>query len=80
MITVNEPSNTDKTVIQPRADNAPLNTTILECFMDRMAAIKKVLSPISDTMMTESAAMKACMKPRVFFCSVFGLFISSGSL
>lgn len=31
----------------------------LECFMARIAAMKKVLSPSSETMMTETEAAKA---------------------
>lgn len=34
-----------------------------ECFMARMAAMKKVLSPISDTMMTEMEAANAWKNP-----------------
>lgn len=57
------PRHTDKKVINPRADIAPANTNNLEYFMAIMAAIKKVLSPISDTMITERDAIKACTNP-----------------
>lgn len=40
--------------------------TYLECLMAMMAAMKKVLSPISDTMMTEMEAAKP-WKNRYFF-------------
>ena len=41
---------------------APRKTVSLECCMERMAAMKKVLSPSSDTMMTEREAMKPWVK------------------
>ena len=44
---------------------APINTVSRECVMAIMAAIKKVLSPSSDTIITDSEAMKAWVKPAV---------------
>ena len=61
--------------MNPRADSAPPNTRHLLYFMAKMAAMKKVLSPISDTMMTEKAATKAWKKPKLLFDG--GLFPSS---
>lgn len=54
----------DKTVISARADIAPVNTVILECRMAIIAAMKNVLSPNSETTITESDATKACTSPR----------------
>lgn len=54
----------DKTVISARADIAPVNTVILECRMAIIAAMKNVLSPNSETTITESEATKACTSPR----------------
>ena len=44
------------------AEMAPRNTVSRECCMDMMAAMKNVLSPISETMMTEREAMKPWVK------------------
>lgn len=41
------------------ADIAAINTVDRECLMAMMAAMKKVLSPNSETMITETEAMKA---------------------
>ena len=59
------PKQTERNVISPRAESAPQNTSHLEFFIARMAEMKNVLSPISDTMITDKAAMKACTNPRV---------------
>ena len=56
MMAVVMPRNTDRRVMTMRADMAARNTTIRECVMAIMAAIKKVLSPNSETMMTERVA------------------------
>ena len=61
---VANPRQTERKVMNPRAEMAPLKTSSREYFMAIMAAMKNVLSPISDTMMTEIEAMKACMKPK----------------
>lgn len=50
-------------VINIRADIAPPKTINLGCLMAMMAAIKKVLSPISDTRITDMEAMNAWIKP-----------------
>lgn len=49
----------DKTVISASADIAPANTVILGCRMAIIAAIKKVLSPNSETIITDKDATKA---------------------
>ena len=49
----------DNTVIRAKAPIAPANTVILGCRMAMMAAMKKVLSPNSETMMTDKDATKA---------------------
>lgn len=41
--------------------------------MAMMAAMKKVLSPSSETMMTEIAATKACINPRLPLLGSSGL-------
>ena len=50
-------------VMTTNARMAPLNTTTLECLIAMMAAMKKVLSPNSETMMTESDATKPFVNP-----------------
>lgn len=54
----------DNTVIKANADIAPEKTVKRGCFIAMIAAIKKVLSPISDTNITEKAATKAWMNPK----------------
>ena len=49
--------------MRPSAAIAPANTVSLECLIAIMAAMKNVLSPSSDTIMTDMDATKACMKP-----------------
>lgn len=53
----------DRIVISARALIAPMNTVNLGCFIAIIAAIKNVLSPNSDTTMTDRDAMKAWRKP-----------------
>lgn len=54
----------ERIVIKAKAKMAPANTVNLGWRMAIIAAMKKVLSPISDTRMTERAAANACTKPR----------------
>ena len=49
----------DRTVISAKAAAAPTNTVRRGCRIAIMAAIKKVLSPNSDTMMTDRDAINA---------------------
>lgn len=49
----------DRTVISPKAETAPTNTVRRGCRIAIMAAIRKVLSPNSDTMMTDIDAINA---------------------
>jgi len=49
----------ERTVMTPRAAMAPPNTTRREWRMARIAAMKNVLSPSSETIMTDNDAMKA---------------------
>lgn len=53
----------DNTVIRAKAPIAPANTVILGCRMAMMAAMKNVLSPNSETMMTDKDATKAWINP-----------------
>lgn len=53
----------DKTVISASADIAPPKTISLGCLIAIIAAMKKVLSPISETKMTLRLATKACRNP-----------------
>lgn len=53
----------DKIVINVNAEIAPANTVSRGCLIAIIAAIKNVLSPISDTRMTLKLAAKACSKP-----------------
>jgi len=57
------PSKAESIVIKYRAESAPIKTTNLLFVMARIAAIKKVLSPISETRMTVIDEVKAAMKP-----------------
>ena len=54
----------ERIVMNISAPIAPANTMIREWRMDMMAVMKKVLSPSSETMMTENEATHAWMKPR----------------
>jgi len=49
----------EKTVMSPRASIAPANTVTLGFRIDKIAAIKNVLSPSSDTIITDIDARKA---------------------
>lgn len=55
----------DKIVINARANMAPANTVNRGCLIAIIAAMKKVLSPISDTRITDKAAAKAWIKPKL---------------
>ena len=55
-MTVANPKKTDKTFINPKAEMAPVNTRHLACCIARIAAMKNVLSPSSDTIMTQREA------------------------
>ena len=61
------PSRAESRVMRPRASMAPAYTIVRGCFMAMMAAMKKVLSPISETTMTEKEAKKAWKKPNVIW-------------
>ena len=58
---------------------APLNTISLACLIAIMAAIKNVLSPSSETMITDSEAMKPWVNPTSFAVDIvvpaFGKFV-----
>ncbi|KAJ8922467.1 hypothetical protein NQ315_007495 [Exocentrus adspersus] len=54
-------------VISTKADIAPANTVSLGCLMAMIAAMKNVLSPISDTSITLRLATKAWMNPTFSF-------------
>lgn len=60
MLTLMLKSNIPETaVIKAKAAMAPAKTVILGCLMAIMAAMKKVLSPNSETTITERAATNA---------------------
>lgn len=48
-----QPNSAERTVMRYSAANADINTNILLLVMARMAAMKKVLSPISETRITD---------------------------
>lgn len=52
----------DSIVIRANADIAPLNTIRRGCRIAIMAAMKNVLSPNSDTTITDKDAINACKK------------------
>ena len=54
-------------VITKRADTAARKTTSLLFLMARMAAMKKVLSPISDTRMTEMDSPESRKNVYIFY-------------
>lgn len=56
------PNAADSIVMKTRADMAPAKTIILGCFMAMIAAMKKVLSPNSETTTTERDARNPCRK------------------
>lgn len=45
--------------MNPRADNAPEKTSSRELLIANIAAMKKVLSPISETIITDRDAINA---------------------
>ena len=51
-VVTTQPSNAERIVIRKSADRAARKTVSLLFLMARMAAMKKVLSPISDTKIT----------------------------
>lgn len=55
----------ERRVIKAKALIAPIKTVNLGCFIAIIAAIKKVLSPNSETTMTDKDATNACRKPRL---------------
>ena len=62
MMVMAYPKKADKTCITARAAIAPINTVHLGCLIAMIAAIKKVLSPSSETKITLSVAMKPWTK------------------
>ena len=60
-----------------RAESAPRNTTTLECLIAIIAAIKNVLSPSSDTTITDREATKAWTKPT---SNLVSMYLPYGSL
>lgn len=63
MTVVATPKPEARTVIMPKANMDATNTTTRLFFMANIAAIKNVLSPNSETIMTDREATKACKKP-----------------
>ena len=63
MIVVSAPMKTDMTVIVARARIAPEKMVSLLYFIAMIAAMKNVLSPISETRMTEREERKPWLKP-----------------
>ena len=61
-VVTTQPRAADTVVMMYRAERAARNTTSLLLVMARIAAMKKVLSPISDTRITvmEEAACVTC--------------------
>lgn len=57
-----DPKAADSIVMKTKADMAPVKTMNLGCFMAMIAAMKKVLSPNSETMTTDREARKPCQK------------------
>lgn len=55
----------ERIVISARALIAPTNTVNLGCFIAIIAAMKNVLSPNSDTTITDRDATNACTKPNL---------------
>ena len=51
-VVTTQPSKAERMVIRKRADTAARNTVSLLFLIAKMAAMKKVLSPISDTRIT----------------------------
>ena len=63
MIVVRAPMRTDITVIVARARIAPVKIVMRLYFMAIIAAMKNVLSPISETRITESDDRNPWLKP-----------------
>lgn len=61
----NDNSLPDSTVIKPKAEIAPTKTVSRGCLIAIMAAMKNVLSPNSDTIITENDATNAWKKPKL---------------
>lgn len=59
----------DMTCMTANADIAPANTVTLECRIAMIADIKNVLSPSSDTTITDRVATNACVNP-AFPCNI----------
>jgi len=59
MVVTRVPPSAESRVMMPSAAMAPAKTVDLACFMAMMAAMKKVLSPNSETMITDMEATKA---------------------
>ena len=55
----------DKTVISHNEAIAAMNTIRRECLMAMMAAMKNVLSPSSETRITDKDAIKEWRNPRL---------------
>lgn len=55
----------ERTVIRANALIAAIKTVNRGCFIAIIAAMKKVLSPSSETTITDNEAIKACKKPRL---------------
>lgn len=53
------PTPTDSIVIAAKAEIAPAKTNLRECCIAKIMAIKKVLSPISETVINENPEIKA---------------------
>lgn len=52
------PKRADRTVMKPKAASAAVKTTVRSCLMAISAAIRKVLSPISEKMIMVNESMK----------------------
>ena len=63
-VVTTQPRRPDSMVIRKRAERAARNTVSLLFLMARMAAMKKVLSPISETRMTEMDSVNPWRIPR----------------
>lgn len=58
-------------VIITKAEIAPPKTVNLGCLIAIIAAMKNVLSPISDTRITDKLATNPCRKPTSFTLIMF---------
>lgn len=66
--------------MRANADIAPIKTIIRGCLIAIIAAIKKVLSPNSDTTITDNDATNACKKLTSKLLLLLLLFIESAVL